>query len=136
MNTYEESKQGVFQTALYDRSIPVKDRMKKCEDMIQDIRNDITENVKNGSVLRAEVQTLDHKTKEKCNELTKLILDDLHKFDIEFKKAREDERAENEFFRHQISSLIQDKMKIKQVLNSMNVVMSQMEMDVGIIYNY
>jgi hypothetical protein len=131
-----DNEEGVFQTAIPDRSIPIRHRMKKCEDMVKDIRNDIADNVKNGSILRAEIQTLDHKTKEKCNELTRLVLDDLHNFDIEFKKARDDERAENEFFRQQISSLIQDKMKVKQLLTEMHVVMSQMEMDIGITHNY
>jgi hypothetical protein len=126
----------VFQTGIHEKSIPVKHRMKKCEEMISEIKNDITDNVKNGSILRAEIQTIDHKTKEKCNELTKLVLNDLHNFDIEFKKVREEERAENDFFRQQISSLIQDKMKIHQTLVAMRVVLNQMECDVGVSFNY
>jgi hypothetical protein len=126
----------IFQTAIQHRNIPINNKMKKCQEMITDIRNDITENTKTGSILRAEIQTLDHKTKEKCNELTKLILDDLHNFDIEFKKSRDEERSENEFFRQQISSLIQDKMKIQHVLVSMNVILGQMEGDIGISLDY
>jgi hypothetical protein len=131
-----EPNSNLFQTGIHDRSIPVNKRMKKCEEMIKEIREDITDNIKNGSIMRAEIQTLDHKTKEKCNELTKLILDDLHNFDIEFKKVRDDERAENDFFRQQISSLIQDKMKIKQLLVEMKVVINQCEVDIGVNFNY
>ena len=134
MNEYDN--EGIFQTGIHERSIPVRNRMKKCEEMITDIRNDIDENVKTGSILRAEIQTLDHKTKEKCNELTKLILDDLHNFDIEFKKVRDEERAENEFFRQQIGSVIQDEMRVKHLLVSMKAMLGQMEVDVGVSLNY
>jgi hypothetical protein len=79
--------------------------------------------------------TLDHITKENCNDLIKTVLNDLYIFRDQFIQIRESDRAETEFLKSQAQSLIADKIKLQHELAVTESRINQLEIDVGIAYN-
>lgn len=95
----------------------------------------MNESRKNGQILRSENQALEHKTKEKCNEITKSVMDDLSNFEKEFKRVIQNDKTENEFLKQQIASLNQDKIKLQQSTISLDSRMKTCEVEVGVDYS-
>lgn len=116
------------------KNIPVKPHIRKIEEYLADIKKDLGENRKSASVLRSEHQALEHKTKEKCNEITKMCIDDLTNFERELKRVMLNDRSENEFLSQQVNSLNQDKIKLQQNRISIESKLAMCENDVGIDY--
>lgn len=77
---------------------------------------------------------MEHKTKEKCNEITKLIIDDLANFDKELKRVVMNDKSETDFFKQQVNALNQDKVKLQQNVLVMDTRMKSCETDIGVEY--
>lgn len=117
------------------KNMPVKTHMRKMEECIADLKRDLNENRKNGQILRSENQSLEHKTKEKCNEITKLIMDDLHNFDKDMKRIMLNDKTETDFFKQQVHSLNADKTKLQQNTMGLDTRLKTCEIDVGVDYS-
>ena len=85
--------------------------------------------------MRSENQALEHKNKEKCNEITKAVMDDLSNFEKEFKRVIQNDKTESDFLKQQIASLNQDKIKLQQSTISLESRMKSCEVEVGVDYN-
>lgn len=116
---------------LYKKNLPVKPHMRKMEELIAGLKSDLNENTKNGQILRSENLSLEHRTKEKCNELTKCLMDDLYNFDKDLKRIIQNDKAEVSFFKQQINSLNQDKLKLQQNVIVLDSKLKVCESDVG-----
>ena len=99
------------------------------------MRRDLNESKKNGQILRSENQGLEHKTKERCNDITKSVMDDLTNFEKEFKRVILNDKSETDFFKQQVSSLNQDKIKLQQSTISLDSRLKSCENEVGVDYN-
>ena len=117
------------------KNMPVKAHMRKIEDIIAELKTDLNNNKKNGNLLRADQVSLEHKSKEKCNEITKCIMDDLYNFDKDFKRVLQNDKTESDFFKQQINSLNQDKIKLQQNVINLESKLRTCETDIGIDYN-
>lgn len=85
--------------------------------------------------MRSENQALEHKSKEKCNEITKSVLDDLANLEKEFKRVIQNDRTETDFLKQQIASLNQDKIKLQQSTITLESRMKTCEVEVGVEYH-
>lgn len=112
-------------------AMPIKPHIKQIEDFIAEIRKDTDDNKKVASILKGDLNVLGHKTKEKCNELTKLIMEDLHNLEKEFKRTVQSDKTEINFFKQQLHGLEQDKTKIKHSSITLDSKLKQCEGDVG-----
>ncbi len=117
------------------KNIPARDHIKKLESLLTEIREDYFINVKDGCRLRSELTTLDHKTKENCNDLIKTVLNDLYVFRDQFIQMRETDRSETEFLKQQTQALISDRIKLEHELAVAESRINALETDVGIDYN-
>lgn len=117
------------------KNMPVKTHMRKMEDIIADLKRDLNDNKKSGQILRSENQALERKTIEKCNEITKLIMDDLHNFEKDLKRIILNDKTETDFFKQQVNSLEQDKTKLRQNTIALDSRMKSCEIDVGVDYS-
>lgn len=126
---YNNNYDGEFQQKKH--AMPVKPHIKQIDDYIAEIRKDCDENKKTAGILKGDLNVLGHKTKEKCNELTKLIMEDLHNLEKEFKRTVQSDKTEVDFFKQQLNGLTQDKTKIKQSAISLDTRLKQCETDVG-----
>ena len=95
------------------KNITVKNHIRKIDESISEIRKDCDENKKVVGLFKQDLNVLGHKTKEKCNELTKLFMDDLHNLEKEFKRTIQSDKSETDFFKQQLHALNTDKIKIK-----------------------
>jgi len=100
-----------------------------------ELRRDLNESKKNGQILRSENQALEHKNKEKSNEIVKAVMDDLSNFEKEFKRVIQNDRTEVDFLKQQIASLNQDKIKLQQSTISLESRIKTCEVEVGVEYN-
>ena len=85
--------------------------------------------------MRSENQALEHKSKERCNEIVKSVLDDLTNFEKEFKRVIQNDKTESDFLKQQIASLNQDKIKLQQSTISLDSRLKSCEVEVGVEYN-
>ncbi len=99
------------------------------------MRRDLNDSKKNGQILRSENHALEHKQKEKSNEITKCVMDDLINFEKEFKRLIQNDRTETDFLKQQLASLNQDKIKLQQSTISLESRMKSCEVEVGVEYN-
>jgi len=99
------------------------------------LRRDLNDSKKNGQILRSENHALEHKQKEKSNEITKCVMDDLINFEKEFKRLIQNDRTETDFLKQQLASLNQDKIKLQQSTISLESRMKSCEVEVGVEYN-
>src|SRR4051812_36150369 len=81
--------------------ITVKKHMKTIEELVNELKKDINENKRFGKIIRSENQTLEHKTKEKCNELAKLMQEDFTNFQRDIKRVKQNDNSESGFFEQQ-----------------------------------
>lgn len=116
------------------KNMPVKTHIRKIEETIAEIKTDLNNNKKAGQILRSEHQALEHKTKEKCNDIVKCIMDDLGNFDKDLRRIVQNDKTETDFFKQQIHSLNQDKVKLQQNVISLDTRLKSCENDVGMEY--
>ena len=117
------------------RNVPIKIQIKKIEETISELKKDISENKKNGLILKSENESLNHRVKEKCNEITKLIIDDLSNLDKDFRRIISNDKNETDFFKQQVSSLIQEKTNLQQKTIVLETKIRQCENDIGIDFH-
>lgn len=117
------------------KNIPVKTHIRKIEEFINDLKKDLNENKKNGQILRSENISLEHKNKERCNQLTKSLMEDLNNFEKEFKRVIQNDKNETDFLKKQVNSLILDKTNLDQSRISLETKLKMCEDDVGIEFH-
>ena len=79
---------------------------------------------------------MEHRAKEKCNEITKSVLDDLSNLEKEFKRVIQNDKSEIDFLKQQISSLNQDKSKLQQSTIGLDSRLKSCEAEVGVEYDW
>jgi hypothetical protein len=114
------------------KQIPVKTQMKDMEDQIAELKNDLNNNMKNGQILRGENASLQARAQEKCNEITKCIMDDLYNFEKDFSRIKQNDKTETAFIEQQIKSLQQDSIKLKTQVIQLDSRLKTCETDVGV----
>jgi len=78
---------------------------------------------------------LEYKTKEKLSEILKLISDDLNALNRDVKKVQQNDKVETDYFKNQLTMLMNDKTKIHQNYVNLDNRIIQCETDVGIRNN-
>ncbi len=119
---------------LNKKNMPVKTHMRKLEEIIAELKNDLNNNVKNGQVLRGENAAMQSRTQEKCNETSKCIMDELFNFEKDFTRIKQNDKTETVFFLQQIKSLEQDAVKLKSQVIQLESRLKSCEIDVGVEY--
>lgn len=117
------------------KQMPVKIHIKKQEEFIAELRRDLGESRKNGQILRSENQSLEQRSKEKSNDISKSIIDDLNNFEKEFKRVIQNDKSEMAFLQQQVNSLNQDKIKLQQSTIGLDSRMKHCEVEIGVEYN-
>lgn len=117
------------------KNMPVKTHMRKMEELIAELKRDLNDNKKSGQILRSENKALENKAVDKFNEMTKLIMDDLHNFEKDLRRIEQNDRTETDFFKQQVNSLKQDKVKLEQNTISLETRMKTCEQEVGVDFN-
>lgn len=120
--------------------VPVKNHIKNIEvilfyitqDNLTEIKKELNYNRKKEQNLRTEISTLEYRTKEKLNEILKLITDDMSALDRDIKKVQQNDRTETEYFKTQVNMLISDKSKLQQNYTNLDNRLIQCESDVGV----
>ena len=111
---------------------PIKTRIRQMEKDMQELRSNINENKKAGMTIKGELAILETTIKEKCNELSKCIMDDLVNFDKDLKRVIQNDRTETDFFKVQTNSLNDDKIKLQKETISLQSRMRSCEIDIGV----
>ena len=117
------------------KNIPVKTHIAKLDTFLIDLNRDLNHNTKMGQILRSELMTLEHRNKEQCNSLTKMLMDDLSNFEKEFKKTVQVDKNETDFLKQQIHGLNMEKNNVDQRRISLDSRLKTCEGDVGIDIN-
>ena len=99
---------------------------------LSDLRAELNENKKCGMTLKGELISLEGTIKEKCNELSKCIIDDLANFDKDLKRVIQNDRTETDFFKVQMNSLNDDKVKLQKETISLQSRMRTCEVEIGV----
>ena len=128
----EEESQPKFEMNQTKKNIPVKTQIRQMEKDLADLRADLNENKKCGMTLKGELISLEGTIKEKCNELSKCIIDDLSNFDKDLKRVIQNDRTETDFFKVQLNSLNDDKVKLQKETISLQSRMRTCEVDIGV----
>lgn len=128
----EEESHPKFEMNQTKKNIPVKTQIRQMEKDLADLRADLNENKKCGMTLKGELISLEGTIKEKCNELSKCIIDDLSNFDKDLKRVIQNDRTETDFFKVQLNSLNDDKVKLQKETISLQSRMRTCEVDVGV----
>ena len=128
----EEESQPKFEMNQTKKNIPVNTQIRQMEKDLADLRADLNENKKCGMTLKGELISLEGTIKEKCNELSKCIIDDLSNFDKDLKRVIQNDRTETDFFKVQLNSLNDDKVKLQKETISLQSRMRTCEVDVGV----
>lgn len=128
----EEESRPKFEMNQTKKNIPVKTQIKQMEKDLADLRAELNENKKCGMTLKGELISLEGTIKEKCNELSKCIIDDLSNFDKDLKRVIQNDRTETDFFKVQLNSLNDDKVKLQKETISLQSRMRTCEVDVGV----
>lgn len=117
------------------KHMPVKTNLCKMTTFLGDLRRDLNDNKKTGQILRSEMITLEHKNKEQCNSMTKMLMDDLSNFEKELKKTMQFDKSETDFLKQQVNGLNMEKTNIDQRRVSLDTRLRQCESDVGVEHN-
>ena len=128
----EEENQPKFEMNQTKKNIPVKTQIRQMEKDLAELRADLNENKKCGMTLKGELISLEGTIKEKCNELSKCIIDDLSNFDKDLKRVIQNDRTETDFFKVQLNSLNDDKVKLQKETISLQSRMRTCEVDIGV----
>ena len=122
-----------IQTNLTGRRYPpIKPRIRQFEKDLADLRNALNENKKAGMIIKGDLSVLETSIKEKCNELCKCVMDDLANFDKDLKRVIQNDKTETDFFKTQLNSLNDDKIKLQKEAISLQSRMRTCEIDVGV----
>jgi hypothetical protein len=116
------------------KNMPVKTHMRKMEEAISELKNDLNSNNKNSQMLRAENAALLSRTQEKCNEISKAIMDELQNFEKDFTRIKQNDKTETAFFDQQVKSLQQDAVRLKSQVIQLDSRLKSCEVDVGVDY--
>ena len=132
-----QENEGEQQKSKYDilqpkKNIPVKTQIRQLEKELSDLRANLNENKKSGMLLKGELISLEGIIKEKCNELSKCIIDDLTNFDKDLKRVIQNDRTETDFFKVQLNSLNDDKIKLQKETISLSSRMRTCEVEIGV----
>jgi hypothetical protein len=125
---------GVEDMTISKKNMPVKTHMRKMEETIAELKNDLNTNNKNSQMLRAENAALLSRTQEKCNEISKAIMDELQNFEKDFTRIKQNDKTETAFFDQQIKSLQQDAVRLKSQVIQLDSRLKSCEVDVGVDY--
>lgn len=128
----EEDSRPKFEMNQTKKNIPVKTQIRQMEKDLAELRADLNENKKCGMTLKGELISLEGTIKEKCNELSKCIIDDLSNFDKDLKRVIQNDRTETDFFKVQLNSLNDDKVKLQKETISLQSRMRTCEVDIGV----
>lgn len=128
----EEESKPKFDIAQPKKNIPVKTQIRQMEKDLSDLRAELNENKKCGMTLKGELISLEGTIKEKCNELSKCIIDDLANFDKDLKRVIQNDRTETDFFKVQMNSLNDDKVKLQKETISLQSRMRTCEVEIGV----
>ena len=128
----EEESQPKFEMNQTKKNIPVKTQIRQMEKDLAQLRANLNENKKCGMTLKGELISLEGTIKEKCNELSKCIIDDLSNFDKDLKRVIQNDRTETDFFKVQLNSLNDDKVKLQKETISLQSRMRTCEVDIGV----
>lgn len=128
----EEESQPKFEMNQTKKNIPVKTQIRQMEKDLAQLRADLNENKKCGMTLKGELISLEGTIKEKCNELSKCIIDDLSNFEKDLKRVIQNDRTETDFFKVQLNSLNDDKVKLQKETISLQSRMRTCEVDIGV----
>lgn len=128
----EEDSRPKFEMSQTKKNIPVKTQIRQMEKDLAELRADLNENKKCGMTLKGELISLEGTIKEKCNELSKCIIDDLSNFDKDLKRVIKNDRTETDFFKVQLNSLNDDKVKLQKETISLQSRMRTCEVDIGV----
>ena len=128
----EEESQPKFEMNQTKKNIPVKTQIRQMEKDLAELRADLNENKKCGMTLKGELISLEGTIKEKCNELSKCIIDDLSNFEKDLKRVIQNDRTETDFFKVQLNSLNDDKVKLQKETISLQSRMRTCEVDIGV----
>jgi hypothetical protein len=131
MSMYRDNEDHEYDSSTKKAMITVRKHMRDMEDMINELKKDINENKRLGKCMRSENQGLEHKTKEKCNELAKLVMEDMNNFSKDVKRVKQNDNAENSFFEQQVRMLVDDKLKLRLNVIQLEKRLKQCETDVG-----
>jgi hypothetical protein len=113
------------------KNITIKDKIKTLEDTVNEIENDYDENVRLGIILRSEMYKLDNRTQESINDIITTTSCELSNFSEELKRLKKNDKSELNLLKQEIGLLLNEKMKIKLGIISINTRLSQMEIDIG-----
>ncbi len=114
--------------------ITVKKHMKELAELIEGIKKNLNQNKIDLKRLRAENSGLENRTREKCNELTKLIIEDLNNYHRDLKRVKQNDNSETAFFDQQLKMLIDDKLKISMNVMQLDKRLKSCETEVGMGY--
>lgn len=128
----EEVNRPKFEMSQTKKNIPVKTQIRQMEKDLAELRAALNENKKCGMTLKGELISLEGTIKEKCNELSKCIIDDLSNFDKDLKRVIQNDRTETDFFKVQLNSLNDDKVKLQKETISLQSRMRTCEVDIGV----
>ena len=128
----EEDSRPKFEMSQTKKNIPVKTQIRQMEKDLAELRAALNENKKCGMTLKGELISLEGTIKEKCNELSKCIIDDLSNFDKDLKRVIQNDRTETDFFKVQLNSLNDDKVKLQKESISLQSRMRTCEVDIGV----
>jgi hypothetical protein len=133
-NEHDESKlqQQNYNIIQPKRNVPIKTQIKQLEKELSDLRAGLNENKKAGMLLKGELIGLEGVVKEKCNELSKAIIDDLVNFDKDLKRVIKEDRTSTDFFKVQLNSLNDDKIKLQKETISLASRMRTCEVEIGV----
>ena len=128
----EEEAKPRFDLTQTRRNIPIKTQIRQLENDISDLRKSLNENKKASMAVKGELGTLEGTIKEKCNELSKCIIDDLTNFEKDLRRVIQNDRTETDFFKVQVNSLNDNKVKLQKEVISLNSRMKSCEVDIGV----
>ena len=128
----EEDSRPKFEMSQTKKNIPVKTQIRQMEKDLAELRAALNENKKCGMTLKGELISLEGTIKEKCNDLSKCIIDDLSNFDKDLKRVIQNDRTETDFFKVQLNSLNDDKVKLQKETISLQSRMRTCEVDIGV----
>ena len=128
----EEDSRPKFEMSQTKKNIPVKTQIRQMEKDLAELRAALNENKNCGMTLKGELISLEGTIKEKCNELSKCIIDDLSNFDKDLKRVIQNDRTETDFFKVQLNSLNDDKVKLQKETISLQSRMRTCEVDIGV----
>jgi hypothetical protein len=83
--------------------------------------------------MRSENISLEHQTKQKCNELIKTIMDSLTNFEKELKRTIQSDKCETDFLKNQVQTLTSDKNKLQHNVLNIDSRLNTCESDVGML---